>query len=175
LAKRATTAIVEMIDGFPAKVAIRRVAREHGIPVVMATDMDWDPMVDVDYPDAPMFGGRLNEDDLRAIEDPTTDFAAKTDIAMRFMALPKWAPRSFLSGQLARNRLVSYWSQTIPSVSTAGAMVARVVLDIARGSRLPASRAVISLRDALGTDDPLDTTEPLYEELAAGGDTHPPQ
>ena len=165
LAEKPATVIVEMIDGLPAKVAIRRVARANNIPVVMPTDMDWDPMVDIDYPDAPMFGGRLDDDDIAAVEDPTTSFAEKTEIAMRFMALPKWAPRSFLSGQLARNGLVSYWSQTAPSVAVGGAMVARAVFDIFRGKRGPGNRAVLSVRDVMGTDDPIDKTEPLYLQL----------
>lgn len=167
LQQRRANAVIEMIDGLPAKVAIRRVARAHGIPVVMATDMDWDPMVDIDYPDAPMFGGRLSEEDIIAVEDPTTSFADKTSIAMRVMGLEKWAPRSFLSGQLARNGLVSFWSQTAPSAAAAGALVTRAVLDIVRGQHLPTTRGVLSIRDALATVDDIDPVEPLFSQLEA--------
>jgi hypothetical protein len=160
-----TAVVIEMIDSFPAKVQIRRAARAHGVPVVMPTDMDFDPMIDIDYPDAPMFGGRLTDEDIAAVESPTTGFAEKTEIAMRFMALPRWAPRSFLSGQLARHGLVPYWSQTVPAVATGGAAVARAVFDIVRGQRIPVDRVVVSLRDGFGTADPIDESEVLFGQL----------
>jgi molybdopterin/thiamine biosynthesis adenylyltransferase len=160
-----TAVVIEMIDSFPAKVQIRRASRAHGVPVVMPTDMDWDPMVDVDFPDAPMFGGRLSDADIAAVESPTTGFAEKTEIAMRFMALPHWAPRSFLSGQLARHGLVPFWSQTIPAVSVGAAAAARAVFDIVRGARSPVDRVVLSIRDGYGTKDPLDEGETLFKQL----------
>lgn len=115
--------IVEMIDELPAKITIRKVAEAHGVPVVTATGMDWDPMIDIEYPDDPPFGGRLTDSDLATIESPTATFAEKTEVAMRLMSLPKWAPRSFLSGQYARNGLVKYWSQTVPAVGTCASLV----------------------------------------------------
>jgi molybdopterin/thiamine biosynthesis adenylyltransferase len=165
LRARQTAVVVEMIDSLPAKVAIRRVARAQGVPVIMPTDMDWEPMIDLDYPDCAMFGGRLNDDELAAIENSTEEFADKTTIAMRLMGLQRWAPRSFLSGQLARNGLLTYWSQTGPSAAVAGALVSRAVLDIVRGQRPPVSRATLPIRDALQTSDPIDHGEPLYAQL----------
>ncbi|MCL4414753.1 MAG: ThiF family adenylyltransferase [Actinobacteria bacterium] len=160
-----TAVVIEMIDSLPAKVQIRRVARDHGVPVVTPTSMDWDPMVDIDYPDAPMFGGRLTAEDIAAVENPTTGFAQKTAVTMRLMALPRWAPRSFLSGQLAQSGLVPYWSQTIPAVATGGAAVVRAVFDIVRGQRIPVDRVVLSIRDGFGTADPIDESETLYRQL----------
>jgi hypothetical protein len=169
LSEHETAAVVEMIDGLPAKVGIRLAARRAGVPVVMATDMDWDPMVDVDYPDAAMFGGRLTEDDLGILQSESTSFAEKTEVAMRAMGLSQWAPRSFLSGELARSGLVGFWSQTAPSAAVCGALVARAVLDIVREQRIPRPRAVLSIRDAIGTDDPIDEAEPLYQQLQGRG------
>lgn len=165
LAGTPAAAVVEMIDSFPAKVGIRRAARAFGVPVVMPTDMDWDPMVDVDYPTAEMFGGRLDDDDLHLIETPTSSFADKTRVAMKAMGLDSWAPRSFLSGELARAELVGFWSQTAPSATVGGAMAARAVFDIVRGQRIPVSRAVLGIRDAFGTSDPVDESETLYQQL----------
>lgn len=162
-----TAVVIEMIDSFPAKVEIRRSSRAHGVPVVMPTDMDWDPMIDIDYPDAPMFGGRLTDDEIAAVESPTTGFAEKTEIAMRFMALPRWAPRSFLSGQFARHGVVPYWSQTIPAAATGAALVARAVVDIVRGQRIPVNRVVASLRDGFGTNDSIDESESNFTQLMA--------
>ena len=87
------------------------------------------------------------------------------EIAMRAMGLDQWAPRSFLSGELAQNGLVGFWSQTAPSAVVGGAMVARAVLDIVRGQRIPVSRAILKIRDAFGTADGVDESEPLYIRL----------
>ncbi|HMQ24863.1 MAG TPA: hypothetical protein PKA98_02665, partial [Acidimicrobiales bacterium] len=167
LREHKTSAVVETIDGLPAKIGIRRAARAVGVPVVMATDMDWEPMVDIDYPGAEMFGGRLTSEDLGVLQSESTSFADKTEVAMRVMGLERWAPRSFLSGELARSGLVRFCSQTAPSAAVGGALAARAVLDLVRGQHIPKSRALLSLREAVGTEDPVDEHEPLYVELRA--------
>lgn len=157
--------IIEMIDNVDAKVGVRRAARKHGLPVVMATDMDWDPYIDIESPTAPIFNGRLTDSEITELTDPATDFQNKTRLVMQFMGLDSWADRSMLSGQLAGEGLVRFWSQTAPAAATAGALAARAVFDILRGNHSLPKRAGVSLRDPLKTSDPVDETEPLVVEL----------
>lgn len=158
--------IVEMIDNVAAKVEVREVARRHGIPVVMATDMDWDPFIDIEMPQAPIFNGRLAPPEVEQLRDPAVDFATKTRLVMKFMALDAWAPRSLLSGTLARAGLISYWSQTAPSAVTAGALVSRAVLDLVRGRTDMPERVAASLRGPFGAPDEIEHGEPLVMRLA---------
>ena len=118
------TAIFEVIDSVGIKAEIREVAHQYGVPVLMPTDMDWEPFVDIDRPDRPPFGGRLSADDLATLRVGTSDFAEKTRLAMRVMGLDEWAPRSLLSGQMAQAGTLTYWSQIAPSAVTTGALAA---------------------------------------------------
>ncbi len=165
--------IVEMIDNVDAKIAIRRAARARGLTVVMATDMDWEPYIDIEEPSRPLFNGRLDDAEVEMLADPATDFRVKTDLVMRFMGLERWAERSMLSGQLASQGLVRFWSQTAPAAATAGALATRAVFDLLRGSQDLPARATVSLRDPIGTIDPIDESEPLVVELRTRLTTQP--
>lgn len=147
--------LVEMVDDGAAKVGLRRVAHAHDVPVVMATDIDWDPMVDVDMPGEPLFGGRLTDAELDALAQPNMDIAEKTPIMMRVIGVDPWPERSHLSGSLAAAGHVRYWSQIGATAAATGALAARVVFDILRGQQLRQPRVRLSLRDAVGSRDPL--------------------
>lgn len=157
--------IVEMIDNVDAKLAIRHAARARDLTVVMATDMDWDPFIDIEEPNRALFNGRLDDHEIELFADPATDFQTKTSLVMRFMALEHWAERSQLSGQLASQGLVGFWSQTAPAAAVAGALAARAVFDLLRGNTNLPPRAGLSLRDPIGTTDPVDESEPLVTDL----------
>lgn len=161
--------IVEMVDNIDAKVSLRQAARQYGVPVVMATDMDWQPFVDIEQPDQPLFNGRLSSDEITDLANSSTSFELKTRLAMRVMGLDTWPVRSLLSGELAAAGLVRFWSQIIPSSAAAAALASRAVFDILRGNRDLPLRATISLRDPFGTGDPIDDNEGLVVELRKGG------
>lgn len=157
--------VIEMIDDVKAKLELRLVAKRHGAPVIMATDVDWNPMVDIELADAPLFGGRLSGEDVGELEaGGSFGFERRTEMAMKIMALPSWPPRSLLGGQLAQSGLMKYWPQIGPAASATAALTVRAVLDVLRGADVP-ERAWFSISGAMGTADPVDESDPLARSL----------
>lgn len=161
LTAREHAAVFEVIDSVGTKVELREVASRHGVPVLMPTDMDWEPFVDIDQAGEAPFGGRLSAEELGQMRNGAPDFATKTRLAMQVMGLTEWAPRSMLSGQLAQAGVLSYWSQIAPSAATCGSLATRAFLDVLRTPKEVPQRAALSLRAAMSTSDPVDVSDPL--------------
>jgi hypothetical protein len=166
IARNGCDIVIEVVDDTRAKVELRLVAHSHGIPLLMPTDVDWDPMVDIELPTLPMFDGRLAPQEVEALTTNDITFEEKTALVMRMMGLQKWAPRSFAGGVLARQGKVRFWPQIGPCAAATAALTVRAVFEVMRGSAGLPARAVTSLRDPFMTNDPLDDDDPLMAGLS---------
>ena len=166
LKTRNNVVVVEMIDDIQAKVDLRLAARKYHVPLLMATDIDWDPMVDIEIPGQPLFGGRISPKEIDDLVGGESSFEHRTALAMRVMSPPRWPPRSLAGGQLARMGKLHFWPQIGPCAAATAALAVRVVFDLVRGAADIPDRAYFSISDAIGTIDPVDETDELMACLS---------
>ncbi len=132
------TALVEEVDDLSVKVWLRRRARRLGIPVVMATDLGDDVVVDVERfdldGDTPILGGRIDafsDDDLRI---------PRQRLAATLALLGDVAPPHVraLPGEVGRS--LNSWPQLGSTAMASGAFAAYAARRIASGGALATGR-----------------------------------
>lgn len=165
LASTPNAVVVEMVDDTRAKGELRSAAREWQIPLLMGTDVDWEPMVDIELPQRPMFGGRISPEEFEELVHGDIPFERRTAIAMRMMALPRWAPRSLAGGQLAAMGEMKYWPQIGPCAAATAALTVRAFFDLVRDASGIPDRAHFSLSGSMGTADDIDHADVLMARL----------
>lgn len=144
--------ILEEVDDLAAKVAVRRVARDRGIPLVMVTDDGDNVLVDVERydldPRYPPFHGRAgNVGDL----DP----AQLRDPSHRMRIV-----RAIVGDDIGNRtrdaldevgRTIASWPQLGSAATLAGAVGAVTARRIVCGDDVPSGRARVSIDDILPT------------------------
>lgn len=147
------TIIIEAIDGIPWKYEIRRMAKQHGIPVIMPTDIGWGSGGDGDdnaikssggtiqverhdtEPDAKFFDDRLDAEDLEALASKKVlSRRVKGGYALRIIG---WLPRRMAVGMMEVDNSTTGFTQLGSTALIQGAGAAMAVYRIALGYDLP--------------------------------------
>ena len=162
----ALDAIIEECDGLDMKILIRRAARAHRIPVVMATSDRG--MLDVERfdrePEMPLFHGRIgniNPDDLRGLSTEE-----KVPFVLQILGVDDMPVRS--RGSLMEiGQSVSTWPQLASDVMLGGASAANVARRILLGEDIPSGRYFIDLDVLIPVSRGREQEEEVEEEVIA--------
>ncbi|GAA0992925.1 thiamine biosynthesis protein ThiF [Tsukamurella conjunctivitidis] len=135
--------LIEEIDGIHMKVALRRRARELRIPVVMATDLGDDVVLDVERFDidehTPILGDRLasfSDDQLRDREPSTA--VALAGALLADVVTPRMLE---VAGEVGRS--LSSWPQLGSTAMHSGAVAAHAARLICTGHELATGRYLL--------------------------------
>ncbi len=148
----APAVLVDEVDDFAVKFAIRDYARANRIPVVMATDVGDTVIFDVERHDLPggakMFGGRLKAKDL--------DLLARGDIEPEHLKRlfirtigPRHITTRLVNSGLDIGTRLSGMPQLGTTASMAGSVTAVGLRELLLGRRMPSGRYVVSLPKSL--------------------------
>ncbi|MBE7195701.1 MAG: ThiF family adenylyltransferase [Gordonia polyisoprenivorans] len=142
--------VLEEVDDLATKVAIRRWAREAGLPVVMVTDDGDNVIVDVERydlePGRPLFHG--NAGDIEALDaDELRDPANRVRIAGAIVG-EAIGPRT-REALREVGRTMPSWPQLGTAATLAGAVGAVTARRIVCGDELPSGRARLSIDEVL--------------------------
>jgi tRNA threonylcarbamoyladenosine dehydratase len=144
---------IEEMDDIRMKALSRFMARERGVPVVMATDNGDNAIVDVERfdlePDRPLFHGAVSEEDLRAIPARTT-LPERVRLAGSIVGRDI-TPRTQISLQMVSNRLPA-WPQLGTAAALSGVVATYVARRILTGASMPSGRYHVSVDRSLDPD-----------------------
>ena len=137
--------IIEEIDDVAMKIDMRRRARAAGVPVLSATDMGEDVVLDIERydldPDYPIFHGRGEGFSAGDAADP----AQRLRMALAIVGDEVTPRMAFSASQLGRS--VTSWPQLGSTAAMAGALVATAARNIVCG------RPVLSGRYRFGIEE----------------------
>jgi molybdopterin/thiamine biosynthesis adenylyltransferase len=145
--------VVDEIDDLKAKILLRIEARRRGIPVVMATDLGDDVMLDVERFDLdkklPLFHGLVQN-----VEDLLTKDVSKREWLKYATAIigPHNTPLRMQQSLLKVGTKLVTQPQLGPTAVMSGVVVAYAVRQLAMGEKLRSGRTLISLDKHLRTD-----------------------
>lgn len=137
--------IFDEIDNLPMKAVLRQFAREHGIPLVMATDVGKTALVDVeryDLPGTEPFHGRLDDDEFSRLA--RGDITPQERVALMFKIIGR--------EHIDERTMASFMQvgQTLPGLpqlgttaAKGGAKAVELARDIIIGQPVPSGRTVI--------------------------------
>lgn len=139
--------IIEEIDDVTSKIDLRRRARAAGIPVVSATDMGDNVVIDIERYDLdreyPIFHGRGEE----FAAGDATDPAQRLRMAARIVGDTLTSRMGFSAAQLGRS--VTSWPQLGSTAAMAGAVVTVVARSIVCGRAVASGRYVVDIERLL--------------------------
>lgn len=147
--------VIEELDDIEVKVQMRREAQRRRIPVVMATDNGDDVIIDIERfdlnPDLPIFGGKLDNFDLKELKtNPIKMYEAMATIIDISLV-----PQRILHSVAEVGKTIYSWPQVASAATLSGATLAYVVRKIALGEKVADGKIEISLEAAL---------DPFYEQ-----------
>lgn len=144
---RSLSVIIEEIDDVAGKIDMRRRARVAGIPVVSATDMGDNVVIDVERydldADYPIFHGRGEHFDDGDAADPRQ----KLQMAASIVGDTLTSRMAFSTAQLGRS--IASWPQLGSTAAMAGAVVAVVARGIVCGRDIVSGRYVIDIESLI--------------------------
>ena len=147
LSTTAASVIIEEIDYVASKIDLRRRARNAGIPVVSATDMGDNVVIDIERYDLdrqyPIFHGRGEGFDAGDAADP----AQRMRMAASIVGDSLTSRMAFSAAQLGRS--VASWPQLGSTAAMAGALVATVARNIVCGRAVTSGRHVVDVEHML--------------------------
>ncbi|OPX16639.1 ThiF family adenylyltransferase [Gordonia sp. i37] len=143
--------IIEEIDDVAMKIDMRRRARAAGVPVLSATDMGEDVVLDVERydldPDYPIFHGRGEGFSAGDAADP----AQRLQMALAIVGDEVTPRMAFSASQLGRS--VTSWPQLGSTAAMAGALVATAARNIVCGRPVRSGRYRFGIEEILlGSD-----------------------
>ncbi len=144
---------IEEMDDIKLKVVTRFYARNHKIPVVMATDNGDNAIVDVERfdlePKRPLFHGKIDEKVLKNVGEKLS-MAEKVYFASQIVG-NDITPRTKISLQMVGTKLPT-WPQLGNAAILSGTAVSYIARRILTGQTMPSGRYEISLDQAFDTD-----------------------
>lgn len=144
--------LVEETDNLGMKVRLREIAREHRIPVIMATDNGDNIIIDVErfdlHPDAPIFHGRLGA--LTAADIATAPRSDMPKIAGLIAGNELTTKRMLASVQEVGKTLYS-WPQLCDAATLAGVSIAYMLKCIATDAPLREGKYEVNLDTLIGS------------------------
>jgi molybdopterin/thiamine biosynthesis adenylyltransferase len=134
----------EEVDDIREKVRLRQEAQRQGITVIMATDVGFGTVIEVQRPDDPIFPGLTKQDWEIINSDRPITFEEASNMATRIIG-PEYIKGDYFSKAPEEGR--SYWSQTGASADASAAAVVKTLSDLYDeqhgGPRVPTKRAFL--------------------------------
>ncbi len=146
-------AVVDEIDDLKTKILLRIEARKRGLPVIMATDLGDDVMLDVERFDLddklPLFHGLVPD-----VEELLTKEVSKREWLKYATSIigPHNTPLRMQQSLLKVGTKLVTQPQLGPTAMMSGVVVAYAIRQIAIGEKLRSGRTLISLDKHLRTD-----------------------
>ncbi|MFT4041901.1 MAG: ThiF family adenylyltransferase [Gordonia sp. (in: high G+C Gram-positive bacteria)] len=159
--------VIEEVDDIAMKIDMRRRARAAGIPVVSATDVGDNVILDVERydidPDYPIFHGRGESFSAGDAEDPQQRLRMAVEIVGDVLT-PRMA---YAASQIGRS--VASWPQLGSTATMSGAIVAATARNIICGRPITSGRYRFDVEDALfgGYSEPYRWNELSPDQLTA--------
>ncbi len=136
--------IFEEVDDLNVKLAIRRFAAEHKIPVVMATDVDDTSLIDVeryDIENPEPFLGRLKDKQLEALQADKLSPEEKQKLMIKLVGLTAITPRLLRSAMHIGDTLAGL-PQLGTTASMGGSLATVTAREILLQRHMPSGRYV---------------------------------
>lgn len=134
----------EEVDDIREKVRLRQEAQRQGITVIMATDVGYGTVIEVQRPDDPIFPGLTTKDWEIMSSDREITFEEASDMATRIIG-PEYIKGDYFSKAPREGR--SYWSQTGAAADASAAAIVKTLSDLYDeqhgGERVPTKRAFL--------------------------------
>lgn len=160
------TIVIEEIDDVAAKIDMRRRARALRIPVISATDMGDNVILDIERydldPTYPIFHGRVENFTAGDATDPAQRLRMAASIVGDVLT-PRMA---FSASQLGR--AVASWPQLGSTGAMAGAFAAAAARNIVSGRRVESGRHVIDVEQMLNAGDGGSAWNELNPDIITG-------
>jgi len=134
--------LVDAVDNLPAKVMLRRFAKEQGIPLIMATDSGDKSLIDVeryDLGDTELFNSQLSSRDIDQLEAGNLTPAEKMKLTIKLVGLRNITPR-LLEASMEIGETIGGIPQLGTTATTGGALAAVAGREILLGRKLPSGR-----------------------------------
>jgi hypothetical protein len=141
--------IFDEVDDFVAKALLRIYAKEHKIPLIMATDVGYKSVIDIeryDLKDTPMFNGKLNQATIEAMLAGELTPEQRMKITTKLIGLSN---ASFRLLQSVSDPDLEGFPQLDVTASQGGALATIVARDILLGREVPSGRRVHDARRAM--------------------------
>jgi len=157
--------VVDEVDDLKVKLQLRVEARKRGLPVIMATDLGDDVMLDVErfdlHPNLPFFHGLVHDiEDLLTKDFDNKEWLRRATAIIGSKNVPLRTQESIM--QIGRG--LSTQPQLGTTAIMAGAVVAYAVRKIALNEPLKSGRTIISLDQHLLEDYGSVVYQQLHEE-----------
>ena len=141
--------IFDEVDNFAAKALLRQYAKEHHIPLIMATDVGYKSIIDIerhDEADIAPFNGRLDQKTIEAMLNDTLSPEARMKITTKLIGLSN---ASFRLLQAVSDSSLRGLPQLEVTASQGGALATIVARDILLGRDVKSGRHVHDARRAM--------------------------
>jgi len=144
--------IIEETDDFVLKIKVRRMARSHKIPVIMATCLGDSVLIDIERFDldnqTPIFHGKISEEELSKVESGSITEEDKKRLAILLVGKQYVPAKAIESVQEIGKTLVGR-PQLFSSVSVAAGSLTFVAREILLGNQLKSQRTLLPFAQSL--------------------------
>lgn len=156
--------VFDEVDDLGVKVVLRRFAAEHGVPLIMATDVGEKSMIDVErydnQPDTKAFLGRISNTEADQLASDQLSAEDKKRLMVKIIGIRNASTR--LLGSLVEiDKTLGGFPQLGSTAAIGGALAELTAKEIILGRGPKSGRRVLSPRKALGMSQP----DPLREQL----------
>jgi hypothetical protein len=141
--------IFDEVDDFAAKALLRVYAKERKLPLVMATDVGYKSVIDIerhDVKDTPLFNGKLDQRTVEALLAGELTSEQRMKITTKLIGLSN---ASFRLLQSVSDPSLEGFPQLDVTASQGGALATIVARDILLGREVPSGRRVHDARRAM--------------------------
>lgn len=141
--------IFDEVDDFATKALLRIYAKEHKLPLIMATDVGYRSVIDIerhDLKDTPLFNGKLDQATIEALLAGELTPEQRMKITTKLIGLGN---ASFRLLQSVSDPTLEGFPQLDVTASQGGALATIVARDILLGREVPSGRRVHDARRAM--------------------------
>ncbi len=145
--------IVDEIDDLPMKIAIRKHAKAHALPVVMAADDGDNSLVEIERFDEnselPIFNNRIPEPILDKVENGDVTRAEQGVIIGKYFVGFEHVPLRMFESLVEVGKTLPSWPQLGGAATLSGVAIAYIVKRIVLGQDVLSGQTLISLDEKL--------------------------
>jgi molybdopterin/thiamine biosynthesis adenylyltransferase len=129
--------VIDAFDSISAKITLRRLAKKHGITVIMGTDIGNGVLLNVETPKDPIFFGALPESEIDKIENgEKLTLMEMSQVVPKILALEKY-PDRFMGHIVSMSKgEISWMSQLRLASSLTGVFVTYAIKQIVLGNEI---------------------------------------
>lgn len=165
LIMKVTDLTIEMVDHFPTKLAVRKIAREENKIVLMGTGTGWRPLIDVETADNTFFNDpSLSEDDFNMIIS-TENPLVRTAKAIKVIGKENIPDRQMINFILAGKGKLGYWSQLGPTADGTTFGMVFAIIQLANNRKVRPKTAIDLPEIMLEKESQEKNDEALFTEL----------